>query len=99
MFGRALPSRLFGVKGEGRRKGSRMARDQGRSHSGWILFVEQAYEMAMEINFVRVLGDRFESDQFADKGAPNKTLTASPFDVATVAHPPCVPRARILQWW
>ena len=53
----------------------------------------------MEINFVRVVGDRFEPDQFADKGAPNKTLTASPFDVATVAYAPGVPRARIARFY
>src|SRR6476660_7706859 len=55
--------------------------------------------MAMEINFVRVVGDRFEPDQFADKGAPNKTLAASPFDVAAVAYAPGVPRARIARFY
>src|SRR5262245_22967274 len=55
--------------------------------------------MAMEINFVRALGDRFEPDQFADKGAPNKTLAASPFDVAAVAYAPGVPRPRIARFY
>src|SRR5262252_495946 len=83
---------------EGTRSASRMTRYCSRSHSGWILLTEQANEMGIEINFVDAIGRAFEPYPLANKGSSDKTFSASPFDVATVAHPPCIPRARILQW-
>jgi hypothetical protein len=74
-----------------------MTRDCSRSHSGQILLVEQANEMTIEINFVDAIGRPFQPYPLANKGSSDKALSASPFDVATVAHLPCVPRAWIVQ--
>src|SRR5262252_2666595 len=76
-----------------------MTRDGGRSHSRQISPVKQANEMAIEINFVNVLGHLFESHHLANKGSSHKTFSALPLDVSTVAHAPCSPRARIFPFW
>src|SRR5438094_6244909 len=76
-----------------------MARDGGRSHPGQISLVKQANEMMIEIHFVDALGHLVESHHLANKGPSNKAFSALPFDVSTVAHPPCFPRTRIFHVW
>src|SRR5438093_324174 len=76
-----------------------MTRDGGRSHPGQISLVKQANEMMIEIHFADALGHLVESYHLPHKGPSNKAFSALPFDVSTVAHPPCLPRARLFYFW